>query len=299
MTALPPRPPEPPPPSLSPSWAAPVQPAATGAPPTAATLAYPPSYPAAGAAGFGARMSPDGAWAWNGYQWVPTFAGYAPPVRPYRTLGSVSSLVIVALLVGVAGSAVAAGSFVHRHSVLEDPGFNLTDAQNADNFVTGAVGVWAAIVVLACIPFLIWLHRAAANLPALGARELRFSPRWAVGWWFVPLANYVMPVAVLVEVWKASDPGAPPTTDRALRRALAVDALVPVWWLLWSGGNLVLTFARSATDNSAALDAPDPWRAVGFAAIAAAGILAAVLVRTVTARQDARARTLAEGRLAP
>jgi hypothetical protein len=39
--------------------------------------------------------------------------------------------------------------------------------------------------------------------------RLRFTPGWAVGWWFVPFANLVKPFQTVRELWKASDPGAP------------------------------------------------------------------------------------------
>jgi Domain of unknown function (DUF4328) len=35
--------------------------------------------------------------------------------------------------------------------------------------------------VLTGIVFLMWIHRAYSNLPALGARNLETSPGWAVG----------------------------------------------------------------------------------------------------------------------
>ena len=36
------------------------------------------------------------------------------------------------------------------------------------------------------IAFLMWIHRVQRNLPALGAGSLRFSPGWAVAYFFIP-----------------------------------------------------------------------------------------------------------------
>jgi hypothetical protein len=47
------------------------------------------------------------------------------------------------------------------------------------------------------IVFLAWLNRAYRNLPALGARGLKFTPRSAVLWWFCPFANLVVPFRVV------------------------------------------------------------------------------------------------------
>src|SRR5262249_476382 len=54
--------------------------------------------------------------------------------------------------------------------------------------------------------FLIWLHRTYSNLAALGAEHLRMSPGFAVGFWFIPLANYVMPALAVQDAWRHGDP---------------------------------------------------------------------------------------------
>lgn len=49
-----------------------------------------------------------------------------------------------------------------------------------------------------------WLYLAAFNVRALGASRLRFTPGWAVGWSFIPVANLWMPYLALKEIWQAS-----------------------------------------------------------------------------------------------
>ena len=63
-----------------------------------------------------------------------------------------------------------------------------------------AIGLVAAVVCL------IWIYRVHANLPVLGARNLKFTPLWAVGWWFIPIAHLFRPYQVLREIWHGSDP---------------------------------------------------------------------------------------------
>jgi hypothetical protein len=55
----------------------------------------------------------------------------------------------------------------------------------------GVAGLLATGVV-----WFFWLHRAVANGRALG-RPTEFTPGWAVGWWFVPLANVVRPYQIV------------------------------------------------------------------------------------------------------
>jgi hypothetical protein len=74
-----------------------------------------------------------------------------------------------------------------------------------------------------------WLRRARANAEALSPAPHRLSAGWAVGAWFVPVAAYVLPYVVVVDVVRAGAPGERPTV--ALR----------VWWAGWIGASLVLT----------------------------------------------------------
>ena len=75
--------------------------------------------------------------------------------------------------------------------------------------VVAVVGLLdVAVLVATGITFLMWFHRVRANLPALGVTDARWSPGWAVGWWFVPVMSLFRPYQVAAEVWQASDPAA-------------------------------------------------------------------------------------------
>jgi hypothetical protein len=73
-----------------------------------------------------------------------------------------------------------------------------------------------------------WLARAHANLPALGARRLRYSPHWAISGWLIPIANLALPYLVTHETWRASVPGRDGTEWRTGRGGPRVAA----WWAL-------------------------------------------------------------------
>ena len=53
----------------------------------------------------------------------------------------------------------------------------------------------------------IWTYRASHNTEVLGAVDKQFTPNWSLGWFFVPIANLIMPYRVAVEVYLASIPG--------------------------------------------------------------------------------------------
>jgi hypothetical protein len=76
--------------------------------------------------------------------------------------------------------------------------------------------------------FLAWFFRVYANLPELGARHLEQSPGWAVAYWFIPFANFVMPYRAAQEIWQHSDPD-----PRRPAATVPASLIVLVWWTVW------------------------------------------------------------------
>ncbi len=67
------------------------------------------------------------------------------------------------------------------------------------------IGAVASLVgVTVVVVWLIWQHHATANLWARGFPGLSTSPGWAVGWWFVPFANLVLPFLSVRELDRRS-----------------------------------------------------------------------------------------------
>lgn len=100
-------------------------------------------------------------------------------------------------------------------------------AAQANDQRQGVIGVVQVIIFLVSgVLILMWIYRANANARARGAQEMRFTPGWSVGWYFIPFANLVMPYRALKEIWQAS---AAPQAWRA-QEAPATFAL---WWTLW------------------------------------------------------------------
>ena len=64
-----------------------------------------------------------------------------------------------------------------------------------------------ALLIITAIIFLMWLFRSMHNLPALGITNCRYTPGWAVGWWFVPVMSLIAPPQVIGDLWRASTPG--------------------------------------------------------------------------------------------
>lgn len=98
-------------------------------------------------------------------------------------------------------------------------------------FLMGWLEIWTIVV------FLIWFFRAHKNLSALGGRELKYSPGWAVGGFFVPFLSLVRPLQVMREVWHGSDPSGLERdlgpAGPSIRNYLNTPSLVGWWWSLF------------------------------------------------------------------
>lgn len=101
----------------------------------------------------------------------------------------------------------------------------LVFAQSRSGEIVLAV-VFAVTFLTGLVLALRWIYLANANAHALGAEGMRFTPGWAVGWYFVPIANLWKPYQAMKEIWQAS---AVKTDWRVVR----VPRLLPWWWAFW------------------------------------------------------------------
>jgi hypothetical protein len=159
---------------------------------------------------------------------------------------------------------------------------------------SAAVGLVILVVfVVSGIVWLVWQHRAQANLHAAGVQRLRFTPGWAVGWWFVPFANLVKPFQTVRELWKASDPA---THDRLEAKTWPV---VGWWWGGYLAFNVLDAIASAYFgDESATVDpliTGDQVSIVGDILSIVTAILAIMIVRSIVERQSRLPMTPAEG----
>jgi hypothetical protein len=149
---------------------------------------------------------------------------------------------IVALLLSVA--------YWQRLTLLRQVRMGVVVEHSALVASDGLVILWSRISILVAVgtavAFLTWLYRANQNLRAFRGEPLEFTPGQAIGSFFIPFINLVRPYEVLREVWRATDPSLPPSSSTSFRGS-EVNWIVPAWWLLFLGRNLVVwwsVFAR-------------------------------------------------------
>jgi hypothetical protein len=191
---------------------------------------------------------------------------------------------------------------------------NLADTQAAvalfGDRASGNLYLWigavqAAWFLVTAALWLAWSRRAYLNLPALGARRLRFRPWWAVGAWLLPVFSLFRPKQVMNDVWRASDPDLPPELA-ATWRGRPVAELLGWWWLAFVASVLVRSITTDAVHAAADLmllgllpDQLDRFQASAGMQVLAdlltvlCGLLALRVVGRASARQDGRAARLA------
>jgi tRNA A-37 threonylcarbamoyl transferase component Bud32 len=233
--------------------------------------------------------------AWSGAAPPAALEGYLPLRRPARRAR-------VALWVSILLALASAAA-------------NLGDTEAAallvgDGASGGTLYLWVGLVQASWFLataglWLAWFRRGYLNLPALGARRLRFRPWWAVGAWLLPVFSLFRPKQVLNDIWRASDPSLPPDPGAAWRRR-PVAELLGWWWLAFLASVLVRSITTEAVHAAAdfmllgllpeRLDRFQP--SAGMQVLAdlltvVCGLLALRVVRRTTARQGERAARLA------
>jgi hypothetical protein len=150
------------------------------------------------------------------------------------------------------------------------------------SLIIGGAGLVAVVGSLtAALFFCLWLHRAAKNLPALGRGGMQFTPGWSVGWFFIPFANLVKPLAAVSELWKASDPDQDPREPYGWLGS-PTTGLLPLWWAAWIGSSILGNISGRIDDSSTA-------GAVGLAGSIVsviAAVLCIVVMRGISSRQE-------------
>ncbi len=85
---------------------------------------------------------------------------------------------------------------------------------------------YLAVSIVTGVAFLTWIHRANLNCRGFGARDMRFTPGWSVGYFFVPFLNLVRPYESMKEIWGVSHDPQNWKFQRGSR-------LLGWWWALW------------------------------------------------------------------
>lgn len=212
--------------------------------------------------------------------------------QEFRSASGRAKVVVWLFIAGIVMALVSFGSDVAEIELLQrmNTGDNWTMAEADSNDTrTSTVAILSVIVLLAgALAFLVWLYRVSTNVAALGIDDTRWGPKWAVGWWFIPIMNLFRPYQVVKEIWKAYDPAARP----GAWRDAAVPGLLGWWWASFLIASGVANGAgRAAMRGSDTIDAymlNTTVYAVSEILWVIATIPAIMVVKEIDRRQTAR-----------
>jgi hypothetical protein len=141
--------------------------------------------------------------------------------------------------------------------------------------------VWLAVFAATGVAFVVWFAIAYHNLDGLGARR-RWGMGWAIGGWFVPFANFVMPKRLANDLWAGSHRA---SASRAMQ-APESSILVNCWWAAWIAAAVTVFFIRSNGTNTPqhALDTNSAY-IVRDSLLIVAAALAVLVVRAISRGQ--------------
>lgn len=178
------------------------------------------------------------------------------------------------------------------------PGELFGDSESEDSlslvlalFAIGLGLLEIVVYIATAVFFLMWLYRSHENLTAFGVRKnsLQYSSGWAVGSFFVPFANLVIPYRAIKELWRKSVPN----TD-SMFMELSPPAFFPLWWAFWLLSNFAdrIYFRMSWRENASSDVTASVGILAGVLSIAAA-LLVLMVVREIERQQVESSRLLA------
>lgn len=181
--------------------------------------------------------------------------GAAASARVFRDPTRLTKLV-QGLLIGVAVLAVAsvASEFMQLQLLMRmrDGGFDseaeMMSAAESNDLRHHIISIGTILLFVGtAIAFSMWTYRVSSNVHALGCRGLRFKPGWAVGWYFIPIANLWVPYQAMKEIWRASkNPGG--------WESETTGSVLGWWWFCWIVSAIVGNISNQWTLRAETID---------------------------------------------
>ncbi|MCY0928681.1 DUF4328 domain-containing protein [Streptomyces sp. H27-H1] len=176
----------------------------------------------------------------------------------------------------------------HMKEVLTDPLGTDHSGMAATDYLNAFVGLVQSTTMLAtAVVFIVWFHRVRCNAEVFRPDGFSQSAGWAIGGWFVPIANLYFPYRTARETWDASSQYAPDGSYRAVSGAPVV-----AWWLACVTGwflDGLASYKDGKAVGAAAVRDASSLGAVADLVIVVAAVLAVLFVRKLTALQGVKA----------
>lgn len=220
----------------------------------------------------------------GGWQQSPDAFG-AVPWRSSATRASWAQSLLVLCAIVAALTALVLWQLLGFADIIDTFAFDLDAYQVSASLLT-LLGVAQALLILAtAVAFIAWQSRVVDNVPALGLGTPRWSPRWSIVAWFIPIGSLLLPLLAMRDLARRL-PGGP------------WSMLMVTWWIAWVVASVVdRVVASDAGPSIETVATLQAWlrrilvvsmtAQVGFLVAAALGVL---LVRRMEAAAQRAAR---------
>ncbi len=155
-----------------------------------------------------------------------------------------------AAVILIAASAIfSALEVIFSQTIADDAETFLAGGMSSEDFVKSVAPylmmafIQGATVIASVVLVMIWMYRVASNHRSLH-RGATWGPGWAIGGWFLPPLLYIIPMLMLRELWRASDPEVSIGGDWKSR---PVTPLITIWFVIYSLVPIGLMFAQNDT----------------------------------------------------
>jgi len=176
------------------------------------------------------------------------------PADQYRDATSLNLWTLRFQYAHVAMSVIAIVSGYMQLEVLQAMDLGAFESQEAMEAAAEAndtrqqiVAIFQLLVyITAGVLSLMWIHRACFNA-RVRATSMQFTPGWAVGWYFIPIANLWKPYQAMKEIWE--------TTDAQANKSMTEGAwLLGWWWTFWIVSNILANAAFRMSLRAESID---------------------------------------------
>ncbi|SFY12300.1 DUF4328 domain-containing protein [Streptomyces atratus] len=224
---------------------------------------------------------------------MPPAPAFFAPQQYLRSPEGLAKAVVVLLAVMIVADLLAVAAGLNTHRVLaagvanDFATYDEEAATFADNLYGAASSFQTFVGLAIAVVFIIWFRRVRLNAEVFDPSMQSMRPGWAVGAWFIPIANWVLPRRIAGGIWTAS---AQTNTDGSWRTVPAT--VMNLWWGAWVCSQILSQYTArrywAAEQPQEILDTTFLLVATDAIDIAAA-VLAILFVRKLTRMQRERA----------
>ena len=186
----------------------------------------------------------------------------------WRSTTGLRTALVWLLSANVVATIATGFALLHHNQVVDEYHHfrtNYAATQDSSRLLGVAGLVLVAVFVATVVVFIVWMWRSAKNNELLDRVRPRYTPGWSIGGWFIPIGNLWIPVRIMHDLWQGADPETKRHQDWSVLRR---TPLIGWWWGFYLASR-VLTFTP-----------------VGVVCSVPAAILAIIVVRSITERQE-------------